>query len=98
VAPVGAVVALWLAAGLEAALALLLCVPVDVAVDVAVAEYMAGAVLDEVLVHPETVAETRTAAMTQLTAASLAPLAVPEVVMRTFMKPPYMPGGERSYR
>lgn len=49
-------------------------------------------------VHAATVAETRMAKATHLTAVSLALTAVPEVVMRTFMKPPYMSGGERPYR
>jgi hypothetical protein len=51
-----------------------------------------GAVPGE-LVHAATVAETRTVRAAQLTAVSFALAAVPGAIMRTFMKPPYMPGG-----
>jgi hypothetical protein len=48
-------------------------------------------------VHPQISAETRVAKVTLLTAVSLALAAVPGVIMRTFMKPPYMRGA-RPYR
>jgi hypothetical protein len=49
---------------------------------------IAGCVDDGELVHAETVAETRTVKVAQLTAVSFAPPAVPRPVLRTFMKPP----------
>jgi hypothetical protein len=74
--------------------AVALCTPVDEADGV---EIVGCSEPGELLVHAETVAETRTAKVAQLTAVSLAPAAVPGRLMRTFMKPPYMPGG-RPYR
>jgi hypothetical protein len=49
---------------------------------------IAGCVDDGEFVHAETVAETRTVKVAQLTAVSFAPPAVPRPVLRTFMKPP----------
>ena len=49
---------------------------------------IAGCVDDGELVHAETVAETSTVKVAQLTAVSFAPPAVPRLVLRTFMKPP----------
>jgi hypothetical protein len=49
------------------------------------------------LVHAQTVAETRTVKIAQLTALEPAPNAVLGLIMRTFMTPPYMPG-RQSYR
>jgi hypothetical protein len=49
---------------------------------------IAGCVDDVELVHAETVAETSTVKVAQLTAVSFAPPAVPRLVLRTFMKPP----------
>ena len=74
---------------------MLLCSPVDIADGVGIV----GAVEPGEVVHAETAAETRTAKVTQLTAVSLALAAaaavagVPGVLLRAFMKPPYMPGG-----
>lgn len=67
-------------------------VPVLKCVDVGDGENIAGTD-DAELVHAETVAETRTIKVAQLTTVSLALRAVPGVVMRTFIQPPYMPGG-----
>lgn len=67
-------------------------VPVFVFVEVDDGVYIAGAVDDGELVHAETTVETKIIKMTQLTTVSLALPTVPGVVMRTFMKPPYMPG------
>jgi hypothetical protein len=66
-------------------------------VDVDDGENIAGAVGDEdgEPVHADTVAETRTIKVAQLTAVSLALFAVPGVVMRTFMKP-HMPSEKRD--
>lgn len=69
------------------------CTPVDIPVD---GEKIAGCVEPEV-VHPHTVAETRTVKIAQLTALSRALGAVPDGIMRTFMTPPYIPM-RRSYR
>jgi hypothetical protein len=52
-------------------------------------ENIAGAVEDGEFVQAETVAQTRTIKVAQLTAVRLALFAVPGVVMRTFMKSPY---------
>jgi hypothetical protein len=49
---------------------------------------IAGCVVDGVPVHAETVAETRTVKVAQLTAVSFALPAVLRLVLRTFMKPP----------
>ena len=49
-----------------------------------------GAVVPE-LVHAETVAETRTVKVAQLTTVSLTLPAVPEAVLRTFIRPPLCP-------
>ena len=49
-----------------------------------------GAVVPE-LVHAETVAETRTVKVAQLTTVSLTLTVVPEAVLRTFIKPPLCP-------
>lgn len=72
--------------------ALPLCTPV-----VITEGEISGAEVPGELVHAETMAETRTATMAQLTAASLALAAVPSGIKRTFMQPPYMPSG-RPYR
>jgi hypothetical protein len=69
-----------------------LCEDVDVPDD----DEISGAVEPPELVHAEMVVETRSVKVTQVTAVSLA-LAVVPGVWRTFMKPPYMPGG-RPYR
>jgi hypothetical protein len=50
-----------------------------------------GAVDDPELVHAETVAETRTVKVAQLTTVSLTLPAVPGAVLRTFIKPPLCP-------
>ena len=63
-------------------------VPGDVVVGVDVGIF--GAVGPE-LVHAETVAETRTVKVAQLTTVSLTLPAVPEAVLRTFIKPPLCP-------
>jgi hypothetical protein len=76
----------------EFALALV-CTPVDMPVD---GVKIAGCVEPE-LVHPHTVAETRTVRIAQLTALSRTLEAVPGGIMRTFMTPPYIPW-RRSYR
>jgi hypothetical protein len=62
-------------------------------VDVGDGENIAGTGDAGELVHAETVAETRTIKVAQLTTVSLALRAVPGAVMRTFIKPPYTPGG-----
>jgi hypothetical protein len=85
---VGEAVPEWLAVGVCEAFA----VPLFRLVDEDDGENIAGAVGDGELVHAETVVETRTIKVAQLTTVSLALFAVPGVVMRTFMKPPYMPG------
>jgi len=53
---------------------------------------ISGAVEPGELVHAHTVTETRAVKIAQLTAAGLALDAVPWLIMRTFMTPPYLPG------
>jgi hypothetical protein len=72
-------------------------VPVCVPVDIGDAGGIDGAVEPAELVHAEMAVKTRAAKRAQLTAVSLALAAVPVAIKRTFMKPPYMPGG-RPYR
>jgi hypothetical protein len=64
--------------------------PVCVLVDAGGGELICGAVLPEELVHAQTSATTRNARVALLTAVSFALAAVPGVIMRTSMKPPYM--------
>lgn len=71
--------------------------PVCVLVDVCVGEKIAGAGLPEELEHAQISAGTRIAKVAPPTAVSLALAAVPVVIMRTFMKPPYMRAA-RPYR
>jgi hypothetical protein len=73
-----------------------LAVPVCVLVDVAGVK-IAGAVLPGELVHAQISAEARIAKVALCMAVSLALAAVPGVIMRTFMKPPYMRAA-RPYR
>jgi hypothetical protein len=92
--PVDRAVAVPVARAVDVAEAV--AVPVCDAVDVADGEKIDGAVLLGELKHPETSVETRIAKITQLTV-RLALADVPAGIMRTFMTPPYMPGG-RPYR
>jgi hypothetical protein len=86
----------WLAVAVAESLAVpVACGVVDIDGDAGVK--IAGDVGPGELVHAETAAETRTVKVTQLTAVSLALAAVPGGIIRTFMKPPYIPGG-RLYR
>jgi hypothetical protein len=87
----GEAAGVWLTVG--EAFPVLVCVPVDIGD----AGGIDGAVEPEELVHAEMAVKTRAAKMAQLTAVSLALTAVPVAIKRTFMKPPYMPGG-RPYR
>jgi hypothetical protein len=81
-------VAEWLPITVDVAFALPLCTP-DATIDGCVIDGLAPGVL----VHAATVAETRTVKAAQLTAVSVPLAAVPAAIKRTFMMPPYMPGG-----
>jgi hypothetical protein len=72
----------WLAVGRGEAVAVPVCVPVDDADD----EGTAGWVPDDEVVQAETIAETRTAKRTPLTAGGSVLAAVPVVKMRTFIE------------
>lgn len=77
-----------LAVGRGEAVAVLVCERVPVADGVNID----GAVEDEELVHAQTVTATRTIEAAQLRAVSLPLATVPRVIMRAFMRLPYLLG------
>lgn len=85
---VGEACAPWVAVGRGEAVA----VPVCAVVDVPDGVNIDGAVVDCELVHAQTVTATRTIEAAQLRAVSLPLATVPRVIMRAFMRLPYLLG------